>query len=130
MVRYIGISLIILFVLAANSVVVAEADDADSVDGWAAPEGSICEGWIFRIAQDMQIHDEDLTAERARWALEGLCQALERTDVEAHILQRNSLKIVDGFLRKNAYLEASEADRQFYKEAYCSWLRKDGFWHD
>jgi hypothetical protein len=128
--RHIGISLIISVFLAANSVAVAKPGDVESVDGWPAPEGSICEGWMFRIEPDMQIHDEDLTVERARWALENLNQALERTGWEAYMLQGNSLKIIDGFLRKSAYLEALEADRQFYQEAYCTWLRKEGFWYD
>lgn len=128
--RYIRISLIISVLLAANSMAVDKPDKVESVDGWPAPEGSVCEGWMFRIEPDMQIHDEDLTVESARRALESLNRALERTGWEANMLQRNSLKIIDGFLRKNAYLEAPEVDGKFYKEAYCIWLRKEGFWYD
>ena len=97
----------------------------------------VCSKLKFNRPADMQITDKDLTKDAVLEALVKLRKIvngdnLGLNEYELFMAKNNALKVVKGhFLLKEAKNEReNNANRKAAKKAYCTFLKKEGFWYD
>ena len=94
------------------------------------PKGTICEGWDFIIAPDMQMTDDNFTLEVAEKSAEWLKLNFDKTGTLNEFRKENSLKLIIGYIYKSSVINSEEYNKEALKIRYCTWLKKDGFWYD
>ena len=110
-----GQQLALLFVMAIPGV------------AWCA-DMELCSDWKNPIEEDHRILESQLTPEAVEEAQAFLrAHPGKQDDTALDFGVMNSAKIIKGYtLKRAAQVSGNAADRN----AFCSWLVKEGFWYD
>ena len=104
----------------------------------SATGAELCRGSVNDIVEDMRVQENDLTREEAMRASATLHRLVkqDRFEGEDQFSALNSMKTVKGYLlRRQALTDRSKmgvksVEAQESRQAFCTWLTSEGFWHD